>query len=289
VTETERAVLRLDRVGKRFGARWALRDCSLELTPGRVSALVGPNGAGKTTLLLLATGLLRPTAGAIDVLGSDPARTGMPAGASFVAQDKPLYRTFRVAEMLRAAAALNSAGRWDGAYAARLVAEAGIGPQERVRELSAGQRARVALAVALGRRPSLLLLDEPLAELDPLARKQVTGSLLAEAAETGMTVLMSSHVLADLEDACDHLVLLRHGRVRLAGDVDALLDGHRYLSGPAAAREALPRTAVVHASTAARQTTALVRGSDTPQGFRAERPGLDDLVLAYLQEPEAAA
>jgi len=286
---TERTVLRLDRVGKRFGARWALRDCSLELPRGRVCGLVGPNGAGKSTLFLLATGLRLPTAGAIEVLGADPTRTGMPDRASFVAQHKPLYGAFRVVEMLRAAAALNTRGRWDAAYAARLVDEAGIGVRERVRELSAGQRARVALAIALGRRPSLLLLDEPLAELDPLARRQVMGTLLAEAAETGMTVLMSSHVLTDLEDSCDHLVLLRHGRMRLAGDVDTLLDGHRRLTGPADARDALPSGAVVHASTAERQTTALVRGCDAPRGFRAERPGLDDLVLAYLQEPEAVA
>jgi ABC-2 type transport system ATP-binding protein len=259
----------------------------LELPPGRVSALVGPNGAGKTTLLMLATGLHRPSAGMINVLGFDPCN-GMPTGASFVAQHKPLYRSFRVAEMLRAAAALNIAGRWDGAYAARLVDEAGIGPQERIRELSAGQRARVALAIALGRRPSLLLLDEPLAELDPLACRQVMGSLLAEAGETGMTVLMSSHVLADLEDACDHLVLLRNGRVRLAGDVEALLDTHRRLSGPA--RDTLPRTAVVHASTTARQTTALLRcPGDAPAGFQVQRPSLEDLVLAYLREAEDAA
>ncbi|MHA6630588.1 ATP-binding cassette domain-containing protein [Pseudonocardia sichuanensis] len=286
---TDAPALRVDGVGKQFRARWALRDCSLELPRGHVSALVGPNGAGKTTLLMLVTGLLRPTTGTVDVLGQDPTRTGMPAGASFMAQHKPLYRTFRVAEMLRAAAVLNSHGRWDTRYAAHLVEEAGIGRQERVRELSAGQRARVALAIALGRRPDLLLLDEPLAELDPLARRQVMGTLLAEAAETGMTVLMSSHVLADLEDACDHLVLLRHGRVRLAGDVDALLDGHRNLTGPAGGRDRLARPATVHTATVGRQTRALVRGVDTPPGFRAERPGLDDLVLAYLQEPERAA
>ena len=286
--ESERAALRFDGVGKRFRGRWALRDCSLELPPGRVCALVGPNGAGKTTLLTLATGLRRPSAGTIDVLGCDPACTGMPTGASFVAQHKPMYRSFRVVEMLRAAAALNATGRWDGGYAARLVDEAGIGQQERVRELSAGQRTRIAVAIALGRRPSLLLLDEPLAELDPLARRQVMGSVLAEAAETGMTVLMSSHVLADLEDACDHLVLLRHGRVRLTGDVDAMLDIHRRLSGPAG--DTLPGTAVVHTSTAARQTTALVRGpGDTPAGFQVERPSLEDVALAYLQEAEDAA
>jgi ABC-2 type transport system ATP-binding protein len=286
---TDAPALRVDAVGKQFRTRWVLRDCSLELPRGRVSALVGPNGAGKTTLLMLVTGLLRPTTGTIDVLGEDPTRTGMPGGASFLAQHKPLYRTFRVAEMLRAAAVLNSGGRWDAAHAARLVDDAGIGPQERVRELSAGRRARVALAIALGRRPDLLLLDEPLAELDPLARRQVMGTLLAEAVETGMTVLLSSHVLTDLEDACDHLVLLRDGRVRLAGTIDALLDEHRNLIGPATGRGALPQPATVHAATAGRQTRALVRGADIPPGFRTERPGLDDLVLAYLQGTERVA
>jgi len=289
MVEAEGFALRFDRVSRRFRRRWALRDCSLELPRGRVSALVGPNGAGKTTLLMLATGLLRPASGTIDVLGADPARTGMPVGASFVAQDKPLYRPFRVAEVLRAAAALNSRTRWDAGYAARLVDEAGISPEERVRELSPGQRARVALAVALGRRPELLLLDEPLSELDPLARRQVMGTVLAEATETGMTVLMSSHVLSDLEDACDHLVLLRHGRVRLAGAIDDLLAGHRQLAGPATSRNDLAGVAVVHTTTVGRQTTALVCGTEAPRVFRAERPTLDDLVLAYLREPGSAA
>jgi ABC-2 type transport system ATP-binding protein len=213
----------------------------------------------------------------------------MPVGASFVAQDKPLYRPFRVAEVLRAAAALNSRARWDAGYAARLVDEAGIGPDERVRELSPGQRARVALAVALGRRPELLLLDEPLSELDPLARRQVMGTVLAEATETGMTVLMSSHVLSDLEDACDHLVLLREGRVRLAGAIDDLLAGHRHVAGPATSRDDLTAAELVHSSTIGRQTTALIRGAQVPHVFHAEQPTLDDLVLAYLQEPESAA
>jgi ABC-2 type transport system ATP-binding protein len=289
MAEAEGVALRLDGLSRRFRTRWALRDCSLELPRGRVSALVGPNGAGKTTLFMLATGLLRPTSGTIDVLGADPARTGMPAGASFLAQDKPLYRTFRVAEVLRAAAVLNSRARWDAGYAARLVDEAGIGPEERVRELSSGQRARVALAVALGRRPELLLLDEPLSELDPLARRQVMGTVLAEVTATGMTVLMSSHVLSDIDDTCDHLVLLRHGRVRLAGAIDDLLAGHRHLTGPATNRDDLVGATAVHTSTVGRQTIALVRGTEAPPAFRAERPTLDDLVLAYLQAPESAA
>jgi ABC-2 type transport system ATP-binding protein len=280
-------VLRFDGVGKRFRRRWALRDCELELPRGRIAALVGPNGAGKTTAFMLASGLTRPTTGRVDVLGVDPARSGMAAGASFVAQDKPLYRSLRVGEMLRAGAVLNTRGRWDASYVLRLVDEAGIGLGERVGELSPGQRARVALALALGRRPELLLLDEPLAELDPLARKQVMATLLAEAAETGTTVLLSSHVIADLEDACDYLVLLRDGRVRLCGEVEELLRAHRRVTGPGDAAPGLAAGHVVHESTVGRQTTALVRGPDVPPGFRAVSPSLDDLVLGYLQQGTA--
>lgn len=287
MTATEAGpALRLTDVDKRFRGRWALRDCTFELPRGRISALVGANGAGKSTLLLLATGLLRPTSGTVEVLGTAPTRSGMPAGASFLAQDTPLYPTFRVAEILRAAAALNTRGRWDGVYAARLVADAGVGADQRIRDLSAGGRARVALAVAMGRRPDLLLLDEPLSALDPLARREVMGTVLAEAGDTGTTVLMSSHIVAELEQACDHLVLLQHGSVALSGDIPTLLDEHRLLTGPGPAE--LP--GAVRTSTSGRQTVALVRGAESPPGFADERPSLDDIVLAYLRErPEAAA
>ncbi|GAA1321195.1 ATP-binding cassette domain-containing protein [Pseudonocardia xinjiangensis] len=283
----EGVVLRFDGVGKRFRRRWALRDCALELPRGRIAALVGPNGAGKTTAFMLASGLMRPTSGRVDVLGVDPGRSGMAAGASFVAQDKPLYRALRVDEMLRAGAVLNARGRWDTPYVLRLVDEAGVGLGERVGELSPGQRARVALALALGRRPDLLLLDEPLAELDPLARKQVMATLLAEAAETGTTVLLSSHVIADLEDSCDYLVLLRDGRVRLCGEVEELLAAHRHLTGPADSAADPGAGHVVHRSTVGRQTTALIRDTEVPPGFRAVTPTLDDLVLGYLQQEPA--
>jgi ABC-2 type transport system ATP-binding protein len=284
-------VLRLSGVDHRYGARWALRGCSLELPRGRIAALVGPNGAGKSTLLLLVTGLLRPTGGTVDVLGADPGRAGMPAGASFLAQSKPLYRGLTVSEMLRAGAVLNRGHRWDAGYAARLVDAAGIDPAARIGVLSPGLRARVALALALGRRPDLLLLDEPLAELDPLARRRVLGALLAEAGETGMTVLMSSHVLTDLEDSCDHLVLLRDGRVRLAGDIAALLAEHRRLTGPAGAGGSPagpPAAVVVHESVAGRQRTALVRGGGGSADLPGEEPTLEDLVLGYLEADEPA-
>ena len=279
-------VLRTTGLGKRYRKRWALQELDLELPRGKIAALVGPNGAGKTTLLMLATGLLAPTTGSIEVLGTDPTRSGMPPGLNFLAQGKPLYPRFTVAEMLRAGATLN-AGTWDAAYAAKLVAAADLTPDQRIGDLSAGQRARVAVAIALGRRPQLLLLDEPLAELDPLARNRVLGTLLAEATETGMTVVMSSHVLTELEDAADHLFLIRDGRLQLDGDLPILLDEHHVLVGPAA--EAAAGYDVVHASTSGRQMTALVRGSADWVGFESTRPTLDQLVLGYLEAPAETA
>jgi ABC-2 type transport system ATP-binding protein len=230
--------------------------------------------------LKIATGLLAPTSGRITVLGRTPDARGTPDGLSFLAQDRPFYRGFRVAEMLRAGAVLNRGGRWDAAYAARLVTEAGLDPAARVDALSGGQRSRLALALALGRRPDLLLLDEPLADLDPLARHHVLGTLLGEVAETGTTVLMSTHVLPDVDGVCDHLVLLRGGGVGLAGDVDALLAEHRTVSGLAGVP--LPGQ-VVHARWTGRQVTAVVRGPVRPTGGLAVTPaGLEDVVLAHL-------
>ena len=274
-------VLEAEGLGRRFGRRRALDGCSFALPRGRFAALVGPNGAGKTTLLKIATGLLAPTAGRIAVLGAAPDSRGAPAGLSFLAQERPLSRGFRVAEMVRAGAALNARGRWDGPYVDRLVAEADLDPAVRVAALSEGQRSRLALALALGRRPDLLLLDEPLAALDPLARRQVLGTLLGEVAETGTTVLMSTHVLADLDGVADHLVLLREGAVGLAGDVDDLLAAHRTVTGLADAP--LPGQ-VVHARRAGRQVTAVVRGPVGPvDGLEVLPTGLEDLVLAHLE------
>jgi ABC-2 type transport system ATP-binding protein len=273
-------VLVAEGLGRRFGRRTALEGCSFALPAGRFAALVGPNGSGKTTLLKIATGLLAPTSGRITVLGRTPDARGTPDGLSFLAQDRPFYRGFRVAEMLRVGAVLNRRGRWDAAYAARLVTEAGLDPAARVDALSGGQRSRLALALALGRRPDLLLLDEPLADLDPLARHHVLGTLLGEVAETGTTVLMSTHVLPDVDGVCDHLVLLRGGGVGLAGDVDALLAEHRTVSGLAGVP--LPGQ-VVHARWTGRQVTAVVRGPVRPTGGLAVAPaGLEDVVLAHL-------
>lgn len=268
-------------LGKRFGRRRALDGCSFGLPEGRIAALVGPNGSGKTTLMKLAAGLLAPTAGHITALGVRPDRHGTPPDLSFLAQDKPLYRTFRVAEMLRAGAALNAGGRWDGAYVARFRADAGLGHDEKVGSLSGGQRSRLALALALGRRPALLLVDEPLADLDPLARRQVMATLLTEVADTGMTVLMSTHILTDLDGVCDHLILLRDGGVGLAGDVDTLLGEHHRVTGVA---DTPLDGEVVSSRRAGRQLTAVVRGAVVAgPGLQVERATLEELVLAHLE------
>ncbi|MFD5631398.1 MULTISPECIES: ABC transporter ATP-binding protein [unclassified Streptomyces] len=281
-------------LGKKFGRRgnWALRECAFRLPAGRVCAVVGPNGAGKSTLLAHAAGLLAPTEGSLTVLGTHPAAAR--ERVAYVAQSKPLYPQLTVGETLRLGQELNPA-RWDASVAGRVVARGDLDPKSRIRSLSGGQRTRVALALALGKRPELLLLDEPMADLDPLARHELMGTLMAEAAQHGTTVVMSSHVVADLEGSCDHLLLIGGGRVRLAGGLDDLLDAHTLLTGPAlapdtgAARDLAPHT-VVESRTTGRQLTALVRRSGAlADDLRGDRPSLEELVLAHLRSPEVPA
>jgi ABC-2 type transport system ATP-binding protein len=275
-------------LGKRYRRGWALRNCSLRLPAGRVAALVGPNGAGKSTLMHLAVGLLEPTEGEVGVLGDAVTARGAHPRVAFLSQDKPLYRRFRVEDMLRAGAELNT--EWDGQYAARLVDEGGVPRRARVSTLSGGQRSRLALALALGRRPELLLLDEPLADLDPLTRREVMQSLMAEVAETGMTVLLSSHVLSDIQDTCDHLILLAGGRVQLAGDIDEILGRHRMLVGPAHQLDShVPAEVIVQASTTPRQATVLIDDPGLAPGpdWAKHDVSLDDLVLAHLRKAQS--
>ncbi|SED01800.1 ABC-2 type transport system ATP-binding protein [Streptomyces sp. 2131.1] len=274
--------LMADGLGMRYRGRrggWALRDCAFRLPAGAVCALVGPNGAGKSTLLALAAGLLRPAEGTIRVLGSAPGEAR--ARMAYVAQDKPLYPGLTVAGTLWAGAELNP-GSWDRDAAERV---AGPLPSDaKVRELSGGQRTRLALALALGKRAELLLLDEPMADLDPLARHQLMGVLMAEAAEHRTTIVMSSHILGELEGACDHLLLVDGGRVRLGGETDDLIAAHAVLTGPV--RDLTPHT-VVESRTTGRALTALVRpeGPVDPAWDRAE-PSLEELLLAHLRSPE---
>ncbi|MER7178692.1 ABC transporter ATP-binding protein [Streptomyces hyaluromycini] len=274
-------------LGKRFGRRggWALRDCAFRLPAGRVCAVVGPNGAGKSTLLALAAGLLGATEGELTVLGTTPAKARPRVG--YVAQDKPLYPQLTVAETLRMGAGLNP-GRWDAAAAERIVAAGDLDPKSRIRTLSGGQRTRVALALALGKQPELLLLDEPMADLDPLARHELMGVLMVQAAQHGTTIAMSSHVVAELEDSCDHLLLIGGGRVRLAGEIDDLLAAHTRVAAEAGT-DLAPHT-VVDSRTTGRQLSALVRpAGPLPAGWRTGAPTLEELVLAHLRNPGAPA
>ncbi|MGW3120584.1 ATP-binding cassette domain-containing protein [Streptomyces sp. NPDC001107] len=288
MTDTTGFALEATAVGKRFGRRrgaggWALRDCGFRLPAGRVCAVVGPNGAGKSTLLALAAGLLAPTEGTVTVLGTDPAAARTRVG--FVAQDKPLYPQLTVAETLRMGADLNP-GRWDAPTAERIVADGGLGARTKIRALSGGQRTRVALALALAKRPELLLLDEPMADLDPLARHELMGTLMAQAAQYGTTIVMSSHVVSELEGSCDHLLLIGGGRVRLAGEIDELLEAHVRVSGPA--QTSLEPHTVVESRTTGRQLSALIRpAGPLPDGLRTSTPSLEELVLSYLRNPEA--
>jgi ABC-2 type transport system ATP-binding protein len=212
-------------LGKRYGRSWALRECTLEVPAGRVAALVGPNGAGKTTLLNMAVGLSSPSAGVVTVLGGR--RAGSPAALdaiAFVAQDTPLYKGLSVADMIYVTRSLNR--RFDQAYARGRLDELGIPLKRRAGKLSGGQQAQLALTLALARRPRLLVLDEPVAALDPIARHDFMATVLAAAAADGVSVLLSSHVLTELERVASYLVLMSRGRVRLAGEVGDLLTMH---------------------------------------------------------------
>ncbi|MED7951646.1 ABC transporter ATP-binding protein [Kitasatospora sp. NPDC058201] len=277
--------MQTDGLGKRYGQTWALRGCSLQLPAGRIAALVGPNGAGKSTLLHLAVGLLQPDAGQVRVFGRDP-RDNIDALADlgFVAQDTPLYPDFTATELITMGSRLNR--RWDSAIARERLTRLGIAADKPVGKLSGGQRAQVALALALAKKPRLLLLDEPVAALDPLARHEFMQALMGAVGEYGTTVLLSSHLLADLERVCDHLIVLQTAHVQLSGAVDDLLATHCRLVGPRVADgAAVPGVAaVIRASHTERQSTLLVRtdGPVDTDRWAVHDVTLEDLVLAYL-------
>src|SRR6185312_7390630 len=224
--------LETERLGKRYGRTWALRDCTLRIPIGHITGLVGPNGAGKTTLLNLATGLLAPTSGTVKVFGYHPDKQARQvlSKVGFVAQEHPLYKTFRVEEMLIAGRKLNA--NWDQGLALRRLKQLGIPLRQRIGKLSGGQQAQVALVMTLAKRPELLLLDEPVANLDPLARREFQQTLLDAVMEDGLSVIISSHIVADLERFCDHLVILSASRVQVTDEVDHLILFHKLLVGP---------------------------------------------------------
>ncbi|MEU5053492.1 ABC transporter ATP-binding protein [Streptomyces sp. NPDC021096] len=288
----DRTALEAVGLGVKHRRGWALRDCSFRLPAGRVCALVGPNGAGKSTLLALAAGLRRPTRGRLGVLGGAPGDPGVRPRVAYLAQDRPLYPNLTVADTLRMGRELNP-GRWDQAAAERLVRSGNLSTSARVGSLSGGQRTRVALALAFGKRPELLLLDEPMGDLDRLVRHETAAALMAEAAEHSTTVVMASHVLAELDGVCDYLLLIADGRVRLAGEVEDLLSAHRLVMGryedAGTPREFAPHT-IVEARTTGRQLTALIRPDGPVRGhWETAEPSLEELVLAHLRASGAPA
>ena len=278
------AVIETRGLGRQYRRTWALRDCTLAIPEGRVVGLVGPNGAGKTTLLRLAAGLLAPTCGTISVLGEEPAAgPAQLARVGFVAQDTPVYARMPVSDHLRLGAWLNPA--WDDEMARRRIGQLGLDQRQRAGSLSGGERAQLTLTLALAKRPELLILDEPVASLDPLARREFLRGLMEAVAEDGTSVVLSSHLVADLERVCDYLVVLVASRVRVAGEVSALLASHHRLSGPRRDPGALPAgVEVIEESHTDKQSTLLARTGEPihDPSWTITPVSMEDLVLAYM-------
>ena len=278
------AVIEAKGLGKRYGRKWALSECTLTIPAGKVVGLVGPNGAGKTTLLHLSVGLLQPSAGSISVLGGRPGTTPTQlARVGFVAQDTPTRAGFSIADHLRF-------GRWmnpnfDAKLAEQRIEHLGLDPRQKAGKLSGGQRAQLALTLAMAKRPELLVLDEPVASLDPLARREFLQGVIAVMVDSGASVILSSHLVADLERVCDYLVVVVDSRVQVAGEIDDLLASHYRLTGPRRDRDALPGDQqLIDESHTDRQSTLVVRTNEPildPQ-WTVEQLNLEDLVLAYM-------
>jgi ABC-2 type transport system ATP-binding protein len=284
------AVLETQGLGKRYRRLWAVSDCTLSVPAGHVAGLVGPNGAGKTTLLHLAVGLLAPTSGTIEVLGGRPAAgPAQLARVGFLAQDPPVYAGLSVADHLRLGAHMNPG--WDAALARSRIEALGLNPGQRAGKLSGGERAQLALTLAVAKRPELLILDEPVASLDPLARREFLQDLMEAVADQETSVVLSSHLVADLERVCDYLIVLTTARVQVAGEVEELLAAHHLLTGPRRDPATLPPGQhVIRASHTDRQTTLLVR-ADEPihdPAWTVSQVGLEDLVLAYMSQAAGA-
>lgn len=280
------AVLRAQGLGKKYGRRWALADCTLDIPSGHVVGLVGPNGAGKTTLLNIACGQLSPTAGTIEVLGGSPGSgPDQLAKVGFVAQDTPTYSGLSVNEHLKLGAKFNPG--WDDALARDRIERLGLDLDRKAGKLSGGQRAQLALTLGIAKRPELLILDEPVAALDPLARREFLQILMEAAADQQLSVILSSHLVSDLERSCDYLIVLVDSRVQVAGEVDELLATHHRLTGPRRDPARLPGDqSVISASHTDRQSTFIVR-TDAPihdPVWSVSQVGLEDLVLAYMSK-----
>ena len=275
---------------KQYGRHKALTDCELSIPAGRIAGLVGPNGAGKTTLIHLAVGLLAPTSGTIEVLGERPASSpSQLARVGFVAQEAPVYSGLSVADHLKLGARMNPG--WDAQLARRRITDLGLDPRQKAGKLSGGQRAQLALTLAIAKRPEFLILDEPVASLDPLARREFLQGLMEATVEHELSVLISSHLVADLERVCDYLIVLHDSRVQICGDVDDLLTTHRLLTGPRRDAADLPAGwQVISASHTDRQSTLLIQSAEpvSDAGWTVAEISMEDLVLAYMSNANVA-
>jgi ABC-2 type transport system ATP-binding protein len=287
--------LRTSGLGKRYGRLWGLRDCTLSVPAGAIVGLVGPNGAGKTTLLEMIIGLLTPTEGRIEVFGhtAHVNTAESLARVGYVAQNHPLYPEFSVADMFHFGQAMNPS--WDSGMARARMEALEIPLKRKVKTLSGGQQAQVSLAIALAKRAPLLVLDEPVAGLDPIARLEFMREVIAQVADGGPTVIIASHVVTELERFCDWLVVLNRGHVQLAGPVDDLLGKHQMLTVPRATPDAgLPGTPI-HRTDSDRHSSVLLRTSPAARaaqahpGWQTEGVGFEQLVMAYLQRSVKAA
>jgi ABC-2 type transport system ATP-binding protein len=288
--ENSAPVLQAEGLTKRYGRRAALSEVDLTIPAGRVVGLVGPNGAGKSTLLNLACGLLEPTSGSLRVLGSRPAENAAHlARVGFVAQDTPVYPSFSVADHLRLGARLNPS--WDQELAERRITQVGLNPGQKAGRLSGGQRAQLALTIAAAKRPELLIFDEPAAALDPLARRGFLENLVEFVAELGASAVLSSHLLSDIEQVCDHLIVLCEARVQVTGKVRDLLAGHHRLVAPQGELDRLPAgVEVIRMEHNGQYSRALVRTDVPPSSIPGpvEPVTLEELVLGYMSRANAA-
>lgn len=286
------AVIQTKDLGKRYGSFWALENCQISVPEGSVSALVGPNGAGKSTLLNLLIGLSNSSAGESRVLGKTPRQNeDFLADIGYLAQDIPLYKSFNANDHISMGEHLNR--RFDNDYMRKRLQELDIPLDRPVGKLSGGQRAQVALALALAKKPKLLLLDEPVAALDPLARHDFLSSLSQAVADGGLTVVMSSHLLADLERVSDHVIVLAAGKTQLCDDIETVLKGHKILVGPRSdLKELGDGISVIHQTQTAKQTTLLVRvdgKKKLPPGWHQHEPNIEEIILAYMGQKEGGA
>jgi len=279
-------------LGKRYGTTWALQDCSVQVPRGRVSALVGPNGAGKTTLLRLLVGLTSPTSGRAEVLGLAPGPSAQfLARIGYLAQEVPLYKRLSADDHLAIGAHLNV--NWDASGARERLAALRVPTERPIATLSGGQRAQVPLGLALAKQPQVLLLDEPVAALDPLARREFLASLSEAVAEGDLSVILSSHLLHDLEQICDHVILLASSRTQICDDIDNVLASHRMLLGPRRTVSDTERMFnVIKATHTANQTRLLVHldGPILDPSWEVSEVSLEEIVLAYMgmDEPVSA-